>query len=645
MRHGRREVLRGISALGCAAAFPTFPARAAEAAGTGRLAALARDVDRVESVRAVKRMQHAWALYVDLGEWDRAAALFIETAELAHGDDRFHGRAAIRDYFVRVIGKGASGLPAKTVHAPFLMSPIVTLAGDGASAKGRWHAFSMRGSFGGEASWQGGIFENEYVREGGEWRISRQIFAPTLLGPYEGGWRAFRAEMPLVPYHFQPADIGKPFVLGSGVPAGAHEGATLPDLAARIAVLRDEEAVRNLQHAWSYYQDFKMWDDAVELFEPGGRIEVVGHGTWRGAAGVRRWHERLGPAGLVYGEVNDRIQHDIVIEVAADGRSARARGLELAMLGEDNEQAWWELARFDNLYAKRGGIWRIEAMRREPWLRTDYDKGWAKDWQGAPPVPAGFVPDAQSPNALPAIWQFERKPPAPRPLRASAAAAAEAALHAAAAADSAENLTGGYGQYLDDNHWEELASLFAAKGERDSAGGGFIRTPARIASFSRRRYGPYNPQRTAINMHMLTQPVVHVAEDGLTAQVRSRLFQTVIPPQTTPPGTPPRSAMIVTGMYEDDLVFEDGAWRIKRADIDHLLYAPYATGWTKVADDAGARSAPPLGAVANEPFDAMNTGDIDSAFPRVPHMWFHYVNPVSGRVPQYLMPKYVLPEP
>ena len=41
----------------------------------------------------------------------------------------------------------------------------------------------------------------------------------------------------------------------------------------------------------------------------------------------------------------------------------------------------------------------------------------------------------------------------------------------------------------------------------------------------------------------------------------------------------------------------------------------------------------------------MNTGDIDSAFPRVPHMWFHYVNPVSGRVPQYLMPKYVLPEP
>jgi hypothetical protein len=224
-------------------------------------------------------------------------------------------------------------------------------------------------------------------------------------------------------------------------------------------------------------------------------------------------------------------------------------------------------------------------------------------------------------------------------------ALAEAQLSATAATDSAENLAGAYGQYLDDNHWEELGSIFAAQGERDSAGGGFIRTPARIASFSRRRYGAYNPQRSAINMHMLTQPVVHVADDGTTAQIRSRLFQTVIPPQATPDGAPPRSAMIVTGMYEDDLVFEDGAWKIKRADVDHLIYAPYATGWTKVADNAGARSAPPLGAVANEPFDAMNTGDINPAFPRVPHMWFHYVNPVSGRVPQYLMPKYVLPEP
>ena len=32
-------------------------------------------------------------------------------------------------------------------------------------------------------------------------------------------------------------------------------------------------------------------------------------------------------------------------------------------------------------------------------------------------------------------------------------------------------------------------------------------------------------------------------------------------------------------------------------------------------------------------------------WPGILPMWFNYVNPVSGRVPRYLMPKYVLPEP
>jgi hypothetical protein len=164
-------------------------------------------------------MQHAWALYVDLGEWDRAAALFADDAELAHGDDRYPGRTAIRDYFVRMIGKGASGLPARTVHVPFLMAPIVTLSDDGNLAKGRWHAFSMRGAFGGEASWQGGIFENEYVRRGGEWRISRQIFSPTLLGPTTAAGARSAPRCRWFPITFQPRgrrQAVRPWRRGSG---------------------------------------------------------------------------------------------------------------------------------------------------------------------------------------------------------------------------------------------------------------------------------------------------------------------------------------------------------------------------------------------------------------------------------------------
>lgn len=638
MQPTRRELLTGLSTiLAGSAALPGSLARAASPAAA--LATLARDVDRVESVRAVKRLQHAWALYTDLGQWDRSAGLFAPDAELAHGDDRYRGPQAIRDYFVRAIGKGTSGLPARTVHAPFLMAPLITMADDGDSAKGRWHAFSMRGSFGREASWQGGIFECEYRRQGGEWRIQRQIFTPMLVGPYETGWNAARPELPIVPYHYRPDEVGKPFDLGPEVPASGDGGISLTALGARVEALLDETTVRNLQHAYGYYVDFKMWDDVADLFEPGASLELEGVGAYRGPRGIRRYLESLGPAGLRYGEVNDRIQHNTIVELSPDGRHARARGLELGMLGEDNQRAWWTLARFDNLFAKRGGVWRIERMRLQPWLRSAYDKGWAKDWQ-APPAPSSR-PDGPA-RAFPPAWQFERKPPPASPSRMASVAQARTMLHRAAAQDSAENLTAGYGQYLDDNQWEDLGSIFAAQGERDSAGGGFIRTPARIASFSRKRYGPYNPKRTGGNMHMLTQPVVHVSADGRIGQIRARLFQTAFGQPAADGST---RAMIVTGMYENDLVFEDGAWKIKRADIDHLIYAPYKTGWTHLAEGSGARMNPPLGAVADEKFDAMDTGDINAAFPKVPHMWFHYRNPVSGRSPPYLMPKYVLPEP
>ncbi len=653
MPPSRREVLVSLSAIAAATAAGFAPfTRAGAATGSisadGALAALARDIDRVESVRAIKRLQYAWALYVDAGEWDAATLLFTRDAELSHGPENVRGTAGIRAYFQRAIGQGAARLPDRTVHVPFLMAPIITLSEDGDSAHGRWHAFSMRGAFGGEAGWGGGIFRCRYIREGGEWKIASQLFFPQLAGPYDGGWAPFTPELPMVPYDYQPADIGAPIPLGPAVPAGSPGlpgDASLASLAGRIRALEDETTVRNLQNAYGYYVDFKMWDDVGDLFARDASVSIEGIGTWRGAEGIRRSFERSGPAGLQYGEVHDHIQFDTVVEVAADGRTARARGVQLGMIGRDNQRAWWTLTRFDNAFVKSGGTWRFADMRKAMWMMTDYSQGWAKDWQDQQQPPKEFAPDDTAAKPLPPIWQFERRPPAPAALDGVSVATARLRLHNAGGIDSAENLTGAYGQYLDDSQWDELGSIFAANGERDSAGGGFIRTPARIASYSRLRYGSYNPHRTFANMHMLTQPVVHVTPDGQAAQIRVRLLQTAIVARTAGGSGFARGPMFITGMYENDIVFEAGRWKIQRADIDHLIYAPYDTGWTQIADNDGSGTSPSFGAAAGEPFDAFNTGDIDPAFPRVPHMWFHYRNPVSGRNPPYLMPKYILPNP
>jgi hypothetical protein len=80
--------------------------------------------------------------------------------------------------------------------------------------------------------------------------------------------------------------------------------------------------------------------------------------------------------------------------------------------------------------------------------------------------------------------------------------------------------------------------------------------------------------------------------------------------------------------------------------VDHLLYTlDYRHGWTRIPEGTGKLLDPPLSAEAARQFDLPGKGDTYPPFPKVGHMWFHYPNPVSGRKPPYLMPKYDLPEP
>ena len=622
----------GFDATGAIAPPALLPAKAA----------LARDVDRVESVRAVKRLQFAFAQYVDAGDWDKAAALFTDEGQLADGRSDVHGRGAISAYLQGAFGHGSPGLAPQEIHTPIFMAPIATLSDDGDTARVRWHGIALTGGLNRSADWAGGIYENVYVREHGVWKIARIDYHPFLAGPYRSGWSSPSPELPLVPYHFKPSDLGKPVVQEIAPAAG---GAAPRPLAARVQALQDEDAVRNLQNAYGYYIDRKMWNDVVDLFEPDATFSIAGVGDYLGAVGVRRALERDGPQGLRYGEMNDRIQANTVVSLDPDGEHARARGLELGMIGKNDGPAFWSVVVFDNLYVKRSGVWRVQTMRQLTRMRTAHALGWARSWLSDSPPPPQFAPDRATPSPFPDPWVLEH-PSAPKSVAQSRTLRDTwKVLWAAAAQDAIENLAGAYGQYLDDGQWDDLAYEFAAQGERDSAGGGFIRTPARIASISKSRYGSYNPHRSLTSMHIRTQPVIDVGADGRTAQERTRLFQLFTGPADTPPAKH-STGMIMTGSYEDDIVFENGEWKFKRVDLDHLLYTlDYAHGWTRIPEGTGKLLDPPLGAIAGIKFDSPGMGDTYPPFPKVGHMWFHYRNPVSGRAPQYLMPKYELPEP
>ena len=115
--------------------------------------------------------------------------------------------------------------------------------------------------------------------------------------PLREGWINWGGgDLPIVPYHFTVDTSGIPIPPATG--AAPQTKATLADLQKRVDRLNDEDRIRNLQSAYGYYEDRKMWDDVVDLFAQDGVVEIGGQGVWRGKAGVRRWLESMGPAGL-----------------------------------------------------------------------------------------------------------------------------------------------------------------------------------------------------------------------------------------------------------------------------------------------------------------------------------------------------------
>lgn len=683
--------LAAIGALApVSAEFPLqAPAPMASASAATRVARLARDLERAESVRAVKRLQAAYAQYAQAGLWNDMALLFTDSAEVIYGADRVQGRRAVATYFLNKLGGGVHGLPAGAVHAKMIVRPVVTLSQDGASAKGRWSEFSTSGRLGANAEWAGGIHENEYIKERGVWKIARLHYHVQYAGSYDAGWRPLEPDTKVVPYHFTAATVGTP-----APPVASDADLVVPNettqqLSARVATLEprldrlvEEGAITNLQNVYGYYVDRKMWDDVADLFTEDGVLSIANLGVYEGAKSIRRGLEVHGPPGLRRGELNDHVLFDVVAEVAPGGTEGRARGLDLVILGDTaSGTATLGLSVFETAFVKIAGKWRVREMRIYPAAKTDYYQGWAKSALVDPPPPPAVAPDrpANGLHSAVAVGFFFRHPvtgtvvkhtpgtrvvaplsaPATRPPAAPRAPdltaqldEAERKLRVASAYDGVENISSAFGDWLDDFKWESFSALFAEKGRRRKYQVGFYVGPARILKAETTMYGPTRSPRTGVAIHYRMQPVIDVAPDGRSAKLRTRLFHISI--NNTRPG------VIKSGMYPNDAaVLENGAWRFMNSSIDESYFesASYQDGWARAREPVPAPASAPgvtrpptmmERLVATFPPDTLladmprrQQGFIPGAvirWPDIVPMWFHYVNPISGRVPEFYCP-------
>jgi hypothetical protein len=228
-------------------------------ADTPDVAALLARLERVEhelglmqDVQAVRTLQFKYGYFMDKGLYDEVVDLFARDGELHFMGGIFRGKAGLRRLYCDRLRNGFTGGhngPLYGMLADHMqLQDIVDVAPDRQSAKGRFRALLQGGSHVTKEAisphlplqwWEAGVYENDYVREDGVWKVQTMDYHMFWQADFEKGWAhsapytghffektfpedptgpdelsgrtpAFWPETPIVPFHYSHPVTGAP---------------------------------------------------------------------------------------------------------------------------------------------------------------------------------------------------------------------------------------------------------------------------------------------------------------------------------------------------------------------------------------------------------------------------------------------------
>ncbi len=229
-----------------------FAAPLAAQSAEQRLDALDKRIERLEDLNQIERVQRTYGYFVDKGQWTQLSELFTDDATLEiGGKGLFLGKDRVLEYMQTAFGPDGAKPGMLANHMQF--QPIPDVAPDGKTGWIRSRAFVM--SIGG---WGLPLYENEYRKENGVWKISRLSGPFTMYSSWQGwGHDALNNTWPdkfdpppdlppttvyltypayyIVPFHYPNPVTGKPIANGTQ-PAGVyHRPPGTPEQEAALA--------------------------------------------------------------------------------------------------------------------------------------------------------------------------------------------------------------------------------------------------------------------------------------------------------------------------------------------------------------------------------------------------------------------------
>jgi hypothetical protein len=430
----------------------------------------------------------------------------------------------------------------------------------------------------------------------------------------------------------------------------AQDFARLQEIEGRASRVEDVNDLRNLQGIFGYYFDKAMWDDVTDLFADDGTIELGLNGVYAGKANIRKYLYSLtgGKPGLRPGEIMNHFQLSPVVTLSNDGQSAKGRWrtiIQGGTYGKGSGGDWGE-GIYENEYVQQNGVWKIKTLHFYTKFYAPYEGGWTRAPKDSAlrygkssvkpskpttvkyqPYPAKFTPPFHYDNPVTTSYVFGGPQQAlagntnstARSATPKTVAELEAQVRALElrverikAIDDVERLNAQYGFYVDKSMQDAISALFTENATLEILGRGVFIGRDRIYEYMRRLGAP---QAGSLFNHMQLGPVVHISDDGQSAQIRVRLLVMF--------GQEGRAAQWGEGIYENTFVKDNGVWKYNNLHGYQTFYTNYEDGWAK-------KSSPMFSPFPGYPPDAPQSIPYDP-YPALFTPPFHYRNPVTGK--------------
>lgn len=172
-----------------------------------QVAQMSNQLGILEDTNAIRKLHYAYGYYLDKCIYEEVVNLFADDGEVRFNGGIFIGKdKGVRRLYIDTFSQGFTGKKNGPIFGFLLdhiqMQDIVDVAADRKTAKGRFRCFMQAGahmnSKSGEAArkqgqplmqwWEGGIYENEYVREGNIWKIKVLDYRAIWHADYAKGW-------------------------------------------------------------------------------------------------------------------------------------------------------------------------------------------------------------------------------------------------------------------------------------------------------------------------------------------------------------------------------------------------------------------------------------------------------------------------